>query len=445
MRTRNLRLALVLFPTLAVCPFTRAQSAGQIESMKLLTADTGWAATRNKLFWTTDGGTSWKDITPTAARGETITSVTFSDQSHGWLLLAHRRGDDPQTGFGRALFYLARTRDGGSSWSVTELTVPNPDPNRGFSEQTWLDFVDTLHGWVLLRSNGNTAMGGGALAATDDGGATWKALGVPAAGPIHFVTAMDGWLDGEANGEAGPNLYVTRNGGKEWEPFSLKAPPSFGAKAYPTYALPEFADKDAGSILVTFAQPNDESPELALFLTKDGGHTWNLVESTQEGRASWRAAYIGGKWLAAGCSGRGFTLLRSNGAEISAAKIPPAASGTPCSIGVGISQISFVNDTTGWLLSFSGELLTTSDGGRGWNRITPPTATTAGPVSRRSAQALLARNAADDQPEFELATTTNAGAEWTISRLNIPALSPPEAMLTGAGYMYFLDPGQRLD
>ncbi|MGA3350445.1 MAG: hypothetical protein ABSC33_15570 [Candidatus Sulfotelmatobacter sp.] len=254
MRIKSLGLAAVFFLTLSVCGSTHAQVAGHIESMKLLTTDTGWAATRNKLFWTTDGGASWKDITPNTARGRTITSATFSDQSHGWVLLAHRRGDDPQTGFGKSLFELARTADAGTSWSVKELTVPNPDPNRGFSEQTWLDFVDALHGWALLRANGNTAMGGGALATTDDGGASWKALGVPAAGPIHFVTVMDGWLDAEANGEAGPGLYVTRNGGNDWEYVSLNPPPSFGAKVYPTYELPEFADKDAGSMLVTFAQ-----------------------------------------------------------------------------------------------------------------------------------------------------------------------------------------------
>jgi len=186
MRIKSLGLAAVFFLTLSVCGSTHAQVAGHIESMKLLTTDIGWAATRNKLFWTTDGGASWKDITPNTARGRTITSATFSDQSHGWVLLAHRRGDDPQTGFGKSLFELARTADAGTSWSVKELTVPNPDPNRGFSEQTWLDFVDALHGWALLRANGNTAMGGGVLATTDDGGGVMESAGRPCGGSDPF-------------------------------------------------------------------------------------------------------------------------------------------------------------------------------------------------------------------------------------------------------------------
>jgi len=138
---------------------------------------------------------------------------------------------------------------------------------------------------------------------------------------------------------------------------------------------------------VTFAQPNDESPALALFITKDRGHNWSLTGSSQESRASWRTAYIGGQWLAAGCPDREFTLLHSNGAGISATKVARSASEAPCSpAGVSISQISFANDTHGWLLSFGGDLLATSDGGHGWNRITPPAATTARPSSRKSTE-----------------------------------------------------------
>lgn len=440
MQTRNLRLTLVFFLTLAVCRSTHAQSVGRIESMKLLTTDIGWAATRNKLLWTTDGGASWKDITPNTARDRTITSATFSDESHGWVLLAHRSGDDPQTGFGKTLFDLARTADAGTSWSVKELTVPNPDPERGFSEQTWLDFVDALHGWVLLRANGNTAMGGGALAATDDGGATWKALGVIAAGPIRFVTIMDGWLDGEANGEAGPGLYVTRNGGKDWEPVALNAPPSFGAKVYPTYGLPEFANKDAGSMLVTFAQPNDKSPELALFLTRDGGRTWSLIGSSQEGRASWRTAYIDGQLLAAGCPSREFTLLRSSSAGISANKISRAASGAPCSnAGASISQISFANDMHGWLLSFGGDLLATSNGGYDWSTITPLAATTASPLSRKSAE-MPPRGRSSSAPA-PFVETPSAGVSTHLGFDKFPVIPTTSDMQTWMTSSPFYDVG----
>jgi hypothetical protein len=64
MQTRQLSLPLSLWLTLCVGAATQAGQAGRIESMKLLTPDVGWAATNKKLFWTTDGGAQWKDITP---------------------------------------------------------------------------------------------------------------------------------------------------------------------------------------------------------------------------------------------------------------------------------------------------------------------------------------------------------------------------------------------
>lgn len=88
MQTKQLSLALSLLLTLCVCSATQAQQAGRIESMKLLTADAGWATTRNKLFWTTDGGASWRDITPKLNhKRQMVSSVFFLDQSTGWALL----------------------------------------------------------------------------------------------------------------------------------------------------------------------------------------------------------------------------------------------------------------------------------------------------------------------------------------------------------------------
>jgi photosystem II stability/assembly factor-like uncharacterized protein len=72
----------VFLLTLCVCIPVRAQVAGRIESMKLLTTDTGWAASKSKLFWTTDGGASWKDITPKLNHEEQQVSSVFF-----WTLL----------------------------------------------------------------------------------------------------------------------------------------------------------------------------------------------------------------------------------------------------------------------------------------------------------------------------------------------------------------------
>ena len=125
MQIKHLRLAFVFFLTLAVCIPTRAQTAGRIESMKLLTADTGWAATRNKLFWTTDGGANWKDITPKLDHQEQqVSSVFFLDSTTGWALFSCSDGSDISAD--NSCFALASTANSGESWSVTQEQSDTP-------------------------------------------------------------------------------------------------------------------------------------------------------------------------------------------------------------------------------------------------------------------------------------------------------------------------------
>jgi photosystem II stability/assembly factor-like uncharacterized protein len=387
MRVVCKRLVFLSVLALLLCAGSAAQQAGPVESMKLLTPDSGWAATNKKLFWTADGGARWKDITPKTKPDRTITSVFVLDLSHGWVVLAREGKENKQTGISETLFELASTGDAGDSWSVVQLEVPDPDPSRGLSGEAWLDFVDAMHGWALVRLNGNPAMGGGVLRVTDDGGATWKTAGVPAAGPIRFITPEDGWLDGGANGETGPGLFVTRDGGKDWAPITIKAPSRFGSKVYPKYRLPDFAD-DSGLMLVTFSEPNDESPKLALFTTRDRGHTWVLRGSAEEGDPTWRTAYAGGEWLVVGCPTHEFAMLRSAGEGVSKSKATKAASEVVCNrTGGGLRQVSFVDGARGWALLLGGYLVATSDGGKTWSKITPSGTAIVPPLGGKSVEA----------------------------------------------------------
>jgi photosystem II stability/assembly factor-like uncharacterized protein len=375
MRIRQLTLVLSVLLTLCLCCATQAQEVGRIESMKLLTPDVGWAATSKKLFWTSDGGAHWKDITPRTEAQRSILSVFFVDAASGWALLAYSGKENPKTSISETLFDLASTNDSGASWSVQHLDVPDPDPSRGLSGEAWLDFADSQHGWIEIRMNGSTAMSIGVLRATDDGGKTWRSLGVPAAGPIRFVTPTDGWLEGGPTEDVTQGIYVTRDGGKDWTIVTLKAPPEIRPNVHPTYELPEFIDKNTGLLLVTFSEPNDEAPTLALFTTKDGGQTWNLGSTLDEGETSWQTTTASSGWLAAGCPGGRFALVRAHIETASKTSPAESSSGSICTIaGGGIVQITFASTNRGWLLLSSGELFATQDGGITWEKMTPSAA-----------------------------------------------------------------------
>jgi photosystem II stability/assembly factor-like uncharacterized protein len=342
--------------------------------MKLLNSEVGWAATNRRLFWTTTGGHEWKDITPKAKTDGTIASVFFLDVANGWVLLSYASKEDPGTGLSETLFDLASTTNSGESWSINRLDFPDPDPSRGLSGEAWLDFVDAQHGWLMVRMNGNTAVSIGVLRATEDGGKTWKSLGAPAAGPVRFVTPNEGWMEGGPTEGVTQGIYVTRDGGRNWTLLTLKTPAEVLPKTYPIYQLPQFVNKDTGFLLTTFSGPNDESPKVALFTTKDGGRTWKFGSVLDEGRAAWYITVADSDWLAAGCPRGKPALIRATGSRMSKTLIPAGKADDICA-GGGIVVLSFADSSRGWLLLFDGELLSTPDGGITWQEITPATAT----------------------------------------------------------------------
>ena len=83
MQGKQVRLSVSsLLMTLCLCGGAPAQQSGRLESMKLLTPNVGWAATKSHLFWTADGGAQWKDITPRSSHKWQAVSSVFSRPVH---------------------------------------------------------------------------------------------------------------------------------------------------------------------------------------------------------------------------------------------------------------------------------------------------------------------------------------------------------------------------
>jgi len=341
-----------------------AQTAGQVKSMKLLTADLGWAATERTLFWTTNGGNSWKDITPKVVQDqgrEVIKSVFFLDSSSGWVLMAYGGAN------GDAQMEVARTSDAGANWSLAQVSIPNLEEQATTLEGDGsIDFIDTLHGWLNLSVESSANFRLGLLLETEDGGKTWNfAPSSPGvSGVIEFTSLTEGWL---AGGPGDQHLYVTHDGLKSWNAVSLAVPPQAGRNAEPTYDQPPtFTDHHHGFLLVTYTAGDDASL-LAWFGTEDGGHTWHLARTLQGPRG---AAYIPSTTfdavlVSASISGQVVTLTqvgRDGLPHVSSARIPSGVS--------GIRRLSFPEHNRGWLQSTE-RLFATADGGVSWSDITP--------------------------------------------------------------------------
>jgi probable HAF family extracellular repeat protein len=376
---RKVRVSIVVVAAALALLFA-PRAAAQQPAMKLLTSKTGWVLLASgRLYWTTDGGSHWADITPPPARvvspagnPETIVSVFFLDVSSGWALL--RSWDRAADGW---RFDVASTGDSGGSWSDLKATFPNfarwsAVPAGGGS----IDFVDSMHGWMDLDLQSSSAFRFGMLLETDDGGKTWdRAPSSPeAGGSIRFVTAGFGWLVG-GGGNAG--LYVTRDRSKTWGRVSPEAPRQIGPASSTAYSLPTFGDSEHGLLPVVYYRgPYGTRPALTVFATHDAGATWeprwvltDFPEAAHYGGGSVPVAVADSELLIAEISGLGRLSLKSvTRAGSVRGQAGTVAPGAPPDLGP-VMHVSFVDPTRGWV--FTGYLYSTNDGGATWTDITP--------------------------------------------------------------------------
>jgi photosystem II stability/assembly factor-like uncharacterized protein len=358
-------LAALVLP--ALCP-----AMAQAQQMKLLTPTTGWVTRFGSLYWTTDSGSHWKNITPIPpgmryAGG--VESVFFLNEQEGWVVVSYPETAAPLTEKAlqtrKTLYDIAQTVDGGQTWSLLPLTYPElpqqaQDALVGPRE---MFFLDSLHGWVVMAFAGNALPG--ALLVTDDGGRNWKWVNGPAvAGMVEFTSLQDGWLLG------GEQLFSTHDGGTSWQAVKLTPPSQVGAATEATFkGVPVFEDSRRGFTAVYYIGGPRVQPKLVVYATEDGGKTWEPVKVVGEAEESGALTFIP---FAITDS----LLVISTGADVKRPRLAKIhLSGqlsAPTEFSVkGATQLSFLDGTHGIVLSSDGNLLGTNDGGTTWKNVSP--------------------------------------------------------------------------
>jgi photosystem II stability/assembly factor-like uncharacterized protein len=166
-----------------------------------LDASHGWFANEwGAIARTTDGGDSWSIV---QSHLKDVRALFFHTPTQGWIV-----GDDG---------LLATTTDGGLHW--TKGSAPVPYNSRRNMRTTLLDvfFLDQTLGWIAGYD--------GTVLRTTDGGQSWTAVTTLTRAPlssIRFVDALHGWAVGgnsePAMLEGQPSNVVieTTDGGKTW-------------------------------------------------------------------------------------------------------------------------------------------------------------------------------------------------------------------------------------
>jgi len=334
---------------------------------------TGWAITAiEHIIRTTDGGTSWKDVTPKYPANAALTpagiGTDFLSGDLAWVAVSQiEKGNNtyPTTVF--------RTNDSGQTWQSAIL----PNNELGVSQ---VIFVDAQNGWVI------SSLGGGAAGSqavdifhTTDGGKTWVRVThisptnssnsgtLPLGGDksgFSFVNASTGWAAGFTPVDNFVWLYVTHDSGVTWQHQTLPFPSNIKTAQVATMP-PTFFTATDGILLATLETPNGSSSYF--YVTYDGGLTWGsprqipIFLSTSPSFIDMQHGWV--------TSGDGTTLYATQDGGQHWTKIIPSSNFKNAYL------LDFVSTETGWAIGGPGPnttfLLKSQDGGHTWITIHP--------------------------------------------------------------------------
>lgn len=229
--------------------------------------DTAWlAGTQGTVLRTTDGGATWRNVSPPGAGALQFRDVEAFDARRA-VVLAIGEGEDSR---------VYRTEDGGRTWTES---FRNTDPKAFYD---CMAFFDRRHGLAMS----DPVDGRFRILSTSDGGRSWTVLpsrGMPAAldGEAGFAASgqclvtsgpKDVWL--ATGGGAHARVLHSADRGRTWT--ASETPVPAGDPARGVFAL-AFRDRAHGVAVGGDYRPGEPSP-LAAAVSSDGGRTWRPAD-----------------------------------------------------------------------------------------------------------------------------------------------------------------------
>ncbi|MBD2703770.1 choice-of-anchor D domain-containing protein [Spirosoma sp. BT702] len=287
---------------------------GYLSSIYFVNTSNGWITGREDgvgyppafIARSTDGGMSWTK-TPVNIDYSVLNGIYFTDASHGWIFGQKYASNTPYAEY-QAL--ILRTTDGGNTW-IQQSSVNQ------FVKASKAFFVNNTTGWIAGKY-GESAV---ALLKTTDGGNTWtQQLVIDDAFDINlfFKDAATGWVS-----IPGQFILMTTNGGSTWT-----------APSTQTNAGPLFFEDVLNGVMVSGSN---------LFRTSDGGQTWQHKATSPIGLTSAKF-FTSNSLYAFGANGDFYRIVNQPYTCISA----PIAIGTLCCTSMETVKTGVWNDPTVW-------------------------------------------------------------------------------------------------
>ncbi len=236
----------------------------RFRGLSAVSRNTAWVAgTAGTVLRTTDGGASWRNVSPPGAADLQFRDIEAFDARRA-VVLAIGEGEASR---------VYRTDDAGATWTES---FRNTDANAFYDCMT---FFDSRHGLAMS----DPVDGKFRILSTGDGGRSWKVLpntGMPAAldGEAGFAASgqclvssgpRDAWL--ATGGGARARVLHSADRGLTWT--ATDTPVPAGDPARGVFAL-AFRDRTHGLAVGGDYTAGRPSP-LAAAVTGDGGRTWH--------------------------------------------------------------------------------------------------------------------------------------------------------------------------
>ncbi len=365
-------------------------AAGQaitITTIKMFDKTTGWATgglgnTGDHVLNTTDGGQTWKDVTPPQPASSSdqpqpnAATGLFGNSFAAWVVYGSFAPTAP------ASTVVWRTRDSGQTWAASDPIDLAALGAQDFFQPSDIRFLpDGQTGWFIAHLGVGMNHDYFTILQTKDGGQTWTRLIDPTAGGpqscqktgLHFNDAKNGWLTGDCQGVA-PGVYFKHSddGGATWSDFSLPAPASQSDiftrqdAGCGTYSLRFFDPQHAKlSVSCLILGANVITSTHFIYTTADGGQNWTSNPSPAR-----VLTFISPKL------GWALPTGESNIQAPFALSHTPDGGQTWTTVKqlAWTGQINFVDPNIGWAVAQIDQatsLVKTADGGRTWQAVNP--------------------------------------------------------------------------
>ena len=252
--------------------------------------NTGWSigqlpnATTDDILRTSDGGKTWKAVTPPEPNLPGKRTVAyFLDATHAWVTYAKLPGGTLPT-----TFSVWRTTDGGATWKSSSTSLSGISNMEGFTTSQ-VAFQDANNGWLMSVVGAGMSHTYIAVFKTSDGGGTWSLIISPDKNNVPMSCSKSGlWFRDTSHGLLAGNcygvikglyLYQTSDGGATWTMVNLPAPAvltdAFTKEGNSCGAdTPQFFDAQKAILAVQCSDVATAKTYRWLYETKDGGATW---------------------------------------------------------------------------------------------------------------------------------------------------------------------------